>query len=272
MNAVPQRLVGRLALDTKDGTFLGDMRIRLLEAIEQHGSLVQAAKAVPLSYKAAWDALEAMNNLADHPLVISTTGGKHGGGTRLTAYGRKMIAVYRALEKDYQETLDNLAKRLDVTNDGDVRQFQMLFKRMAVKTSARNQFVGLITAIDKEEVRAMVRARLDTRHEIVAAVTRESVENLGLSVGGEVLMLIKASAMLVLTSPPANAELRNVLYGEVAAIHNGPEYAEVTLALPEGRSATAITTHETLHTLGLALGKQACVVFVPSSVILATYV
>ena len=36
-----------------------------LEAIDRYGSISQAAKAVPLSYKAAWDAVDAMNNLAE---------------------------------------------------------------------------------------------------------------------------------------------------------------------------------------------------------------
>ena len=49
-----QRLQSRLQVDTEFGTFLGDTRIRLLEAIAVHGSISQAAKAVPLSYKAAW--------------------------------------------------------------------------------------------------------------------------------------------------------------------------------------------------------------------------
>ena len=51
------------------GNFLGDKRIRLLEAIDQQGSISQAAKAVPMSYKAAWDAVDDMNNVAPQPLV-----------------------------------------------------------------------------------------------------------------------------------------------------------------------------------------------------------
>jgi molybdate transport system regulatory protein len=53
---------------------------------------------VPLSYKAAWDAIDAMNNLADQPLVVRSTGGKNGGGTQITELRRKVVALYRALE------------------------------------------------------------------------------------------------------------------------------------------------------------------------------
>ena len=83
MEQIAHRLRSRLEVDTEFGSFLGDTRIRLLEAIDKHGSISQAAKAVPLSYKAAWDAIDAMNNLADQPLVVRSTGGKNGGGTLL---------------------------------------------------------------------------------------------------------------------------------------------------------------------------------------------
>lgn len=68
-------LLGELKLCTEVGPSLGDTRIHLLEAIDRLGSLTQAAKSIPLSYRAAWDALDEMNNLAEQPLVIRTTGG-----------------------------------------------------------------------------------------------------------------------------------------------------------------------------------------------------
>ena len=62
---VATRLTGHLEVSTDLGAFLGDTRVRLLEAIDEHGSISQAAKHVPISYKTAWDAIDAMNNLAD---------------------------------------------------------------------------------------------------------------------------------------------------------------------------------------------------------------
>lgn len=73
------KLTGKLLIDTAMGSFLGDKRIRLLEAIDTTGSISQAAKAVPLSYKAAWDAVDDMNNVAPEPLVNRAVGGRHGG-------------------------------------------------------------------------------------------------------------------------------------------------------------------------------------------------
>ena len=112
MNATSQPLMGKLMIDTAMGSFLGDKRIRLLEAIAQHGSILQAAKAVPMAYKAAWDAVDDMNNVAPEPLVLRATGGRNGGGSELTAFGRRLIAFYRALEQESQAALARLGQHL----------------------------------------------------------------------------------------------------------------------------------------------------------------
>ncbi|HYQ38030.1 MAG TPA: LysR family transcriptional regulator, partial [Pseudomonas sp.] len=138
--AVPAtRFLARMSLETDVGTALSDTRIRLLEEIALKGSINQAAKAVPLSYKAAWDAVDTMNNLAPEPLVERITGGRQGGGTRLTDYGRRIVAMYRALELEYQAALDRLSSRLDQVGAGDIQSFQRLMHRMSMKSSARNQ-------------------------------------------------------------------------------------------------------------------------------------
>jgi molybdate transport system regulatory protein len=141
------RFHARMSLETEIGVALSDTRIRLLEEIGRKGSINQAAKAVPLSYKAAWDAIDTLNNLAPEPLVVRVTGGRQGGGTELTEYGRNMVAMYRALEIEYQAALDRLSARLDEAGGCDVSGFRRLMRRMSMKTSARNQFAGVITAI-----------------------------------------------------------------------------------------------------------------------------
>ena len=137
-----QILRTKLEVETEFGTFLGDTRIRLLEAIAIHGSISQAAKKVPLSYKAAWDAIDNMNNLAEQPLVLRSAGGRQGGGTQLTAYGKKVVALYRALEAEYQAALDRLTASMHQESTNDFQQFRQLLRRMSMKSSARNQFAG----------------------------------------------------------------------------------------------------------------------------------
>ena len=271
MDQIHHKLRGKLEVSTEFGTFLGDTRIRLLEAIDKHGSISQAAKAVPLSYKAAWDAIDAMNNLADQPLVVRLAGGKHGGGTTLTIYGRKVIALYRALEAEYQAALDRLTQSMNDDQAGDLKQFRQLLKRMSMKTSARNQFAGTVSGLREGDVDFEVRLRLDPENELVAIITRESAENLGLQIGTEINALVKSSSVLLLTDPNVRTTARNHLWGEVTRIFEGPVNSEITLVMKSGKSICAVVTHDSVERLGLAVGEQACAVFKASAVILCLY-
>lgn len=267
--AAPARLTGHLEVSTAGGSFLGDTRVRLLEAIDTHGSISQAARHVPLSYKAAWDAVDAMNNLADQPLVERSAGGRAGGGTRLTDHGRRLVALYRAMQAEHQAALDRLASRFATEPVGDLQTFQRLLRRMAVRSSARNQFAGTVVGLREGPVDFEVRLRLDERIEIAAVVTRESAQALGLAIGREAIALVKASALLLLVDEGVRISARNRLWGSVQRIVDGPINAEVTLDLGSGRTATAVVTRESVQALGLAEGVRACAAFKVSSVILA---
>ena len=212
-----------------------------------------------------------MNNLADHPLVVRATGGKHGGGTSLTDYGRKIIALYRALEAEYQLALDRLTANLGDEQAGDLGQFRRLLKRMSMKTSARNQFAGTVCGLREGDVDFEVRLRLDAENELVAIITRESAENLALQIGSEVQALVKSSSVLLLTDPDIKTTARNHLWGEVTHIFEGPVNAEVTLAVAGGKNICAVITHDSVGRLGLAVGARACAVFKASAVILCLY-
>jgi molybdate transport system regulatory protein len=267
--AAGPRLLGRLEVATELGAFLGDTRIRLLEAIDQHGSITQAARHVPLSYKAAWDAVDAMNNLADQPLVERSTGGKHGGGTVLTEHGRKVIGLYRAVEAEYQIALDRLMSQWAEVDSGNVRAFQQLLRRMALRTSARNQFVCTVSGLREGDVDYEVYLRLDGKNELVAVITRDSAEQLGLEIGMEVVALVKASAVLLHTDEGLRTSARNHLWGTVERVVDGPVNAEVILGMGRGKTVTAVVTRESVATLGLAVGQRACAIFKSSSVILS---
>ena len=231
---IHHKLVGKLSVDTQFGTFLGDTRIRLLEAIDRYGSISQAAKAVPLSYKAAWDAVDAMNNIAEETLVERSTGGLHGGGTRLTDYARRLIAMYRALEQESQLVLERLAARLGDAACIDVQQFQTLLHRMSMRVSARNQFVGTVTALREGAVNFEVGVRLDAETELSSIITKRSAEYLGLAIGCEVHAFVKASDVILMIGHKGRIAARNQLWGNVSRIDIGSVNSEVTIELKGG--------------------------------------
>ncbi|MGC3965452.1 MAG: TOBE domain-containing protein [Rhodocyclaceae bacterium] len=266
-----QKMIGRFGVDLGGGSFLGDTRIRLLEAIELHGSISQAARAVPLSYKAAWEAVDAMNNLADAPLVERAVGGKHGGGTSLTAYGKRVVGLYRAMEAETQRALDRVVASLDDPATEDPQMMRRLLRSVGVTPSARNQFVGPVTTLRAGEVTVEVGIRFDGMHEIVAQISREGAEQLQLGLGRELHAWVNASAVILMTDESTRLSARNQLWGEVVRVHEGPVSVDVVLALPAGRTVSALITRESLQELGLREGVRACAVFKASSVMLCSF-
>jgi len=90
----------RIDLGSKSG--VGPGKIALLEQIERCGSLSQAARNLNMSYRRAWQLLESLNSSFVEPLVLTSTGGRGGGGAKLTLLGERLIHVYRAFEVKIQ--------------------------------------------------------------------------------------------------------------------------------------------------------------------------
>ncbi|GAB3688072.1 LysR family transcriptional regulator [Spirosoma flavus] len=110
------RINGRIWLETTsaDATerFIGIGRLELLGHIQRTGSINQAAKAMQMSYKRAWDLVQSMNTQADTPLVSTQTGGEKGGGAIVTEEGEKYLSYFRGLQERFQQFLTNEMARL----------------------------------------------------------------------------------------------------------------------------------------------------------------
>ncbi|RAX54867.1 molybdenum-pterin-binding protein [Helicobacter sp. 16-1353] len=89
---------GRFWVKKDNKNYLGIGRVELLRGIIKTGSISSSAKTMRMSYKAAWDNIDAINNLSATPLVTSATGGKGGGGTKVTPAGLEAIEAFRELE------------------------------------------------------------------------------------------------------------------------------------------------------------------------------
>lgn len=107
-------LKGRIWIEGRDGTFLGYGRIVLLERIKQYGSITEAAKSMNMSYRHAWELVDSMNRQSKSPLVETATGGKGGGGARLTDAGEKAIGSFCKLYERFQDFLKKEVRRLDI--------------------------------------------------------------------------------------------------------------------------------------------------------------
>lgn len=93
--------------------YLGKGRVQLLEGIVEYGSIAQAAKAMGMSYRKAWQLVKNMNQAAATPLVEKQLGGKAGGGTKVTEAGRLTIEKYHLLREKMEQFLAETSKDLD---------------------------------------------------------------------------------------------------------------------------------------------------------------
>nr|WP_276592765.1 LysR family transcriptional regulator [Methylobacterium sp. GC_Met_1] len=87
-----------IRIDLGPGHRLGPGKVRLLELIAEHGSIAGAGRALGMSYRRAWLLVEAMNTGFGRPVVEAQTGGRAGGGARLSEFGADVVARYRAVE------------------------------------------------------------------------------------------------------------------------------------------------------------------------------
>lgn len=89
-----------------DGKFIiGEGGIALLEAIDELGSIQQAARRLGWSYRHTWGYLKNMEKNARIQIILPSHGGRSGGGTKLTPEGIKLMREYRRLQKDLRKTV-----------------------------------------------------------------------------------------------------------------------------------------------------------------------
>ncbi len=243
---------------------LGERLFRLLAAIERSGSINQAAKDVGLTYKGAWEMIERANNLSPKTLVSTAIGGRAGGGTRLTPAGKNFLQLFTQIQQEHALFLGQINQRLAGNQD-----ILFLFKRLIMKASARNQFFGKVVDVAAGAVNVTVTVGLKGGANIVASITKESSEALGIKNGVDVVALVKAPQITVITDFDGyRISTRNQLKGTISRIQKGSVNSEVVIELKGGDSVTATLTNDSMATLDLVLGGFATAVFKAGSVIL----
>lgn len=237
-------------------------RIALLEQIAAQGSITRAAKAAGMSYKAAWDAIDELNNLADQPLVARSVGGKGGGGARLTPAGERLLHLHQRLQAIQAEVLQA------VDDDADLQ----VLGRLMLRTSARNQLGGRVRTIQPQGCNDLIDIELPGGPSIQAQITRSSTQHLHLQPGVPVMVLIKAG-WLQLSAPNHNADANlNELRGDIEQIQVETDgSSEVRIALPNGQTLCAMAAAEHLASQGLGVGSPVRAQFAASHVLLGTH-
>jgi len=236
-------------------------RIALLQHIAEQGSITRAAKSAGLSYKAAWDAIDELNNLAQKPLVERSVGGKGGGGAKLSSEGERVLRLYQKLQTLQAQVLEAAEDASDLD----------LLGRLMLRTSARNQLHGTVRSIEGQGRNDLIRLELAGGLILDAQITHDSTLRLELEPGTEVVALIKAGwlDLLAIKAPviPGHNDLAGVIE-EILDAEDGP--SEVRIGLPNGQTLCALAEPLNLRTRGLDVGKAVRVQFAASNVLLGT--
>ena len=231
---------GRFWLKKNGRNFLGSGRIELLEKIAQTGSIHAAAKAMKMSYKAAWERVNAMNEIADRPIIEKTTGGRGGGGTVLTAHAYELIATYKRFAELHREFIDRFSEAGD-----DPERLARILSRTFLTTSARNQISCSVKAIEAHGLSSQLTLELRGGDTLIANITTTSVRNMGLESGSDAYAIIKSSDVVITAEAPGSAADMNVIEGEITSIQRSSENAEVTLQLTGGTKLIGVMSPET---------------------------
>jgi molybdate transport system regulatory protein len=242
---------------------VGLERIALVEAVGELGSITAAAKRMGLSYKGAWDAIQALNNLFDAPLTAASAGGKAGGAAVVTPRGHAVIKAFREVEREIGAALSRLEAGLAGAPDQGLGD---LFWSLGLRTSARNALRGTVARLGEGAVTVEVGLALGDGVEIVSVITRHSVEELGLAVGKPAVALIKSSFVSLAREAGSSV---NRLAGVIVDREDGAEASEIRLTLTAGKTLVATTSRRQADDLGLSVGEPVVAMIEPANVILA---
>jgi len=237
-----------------------DKRLAILKRIGEVGSISEAARSAQVSYKAAWQALETLSNLAGTPLVEKAVGGSGGGGARLTQAGVQLLEAAELLNQARAQVLSTLEQRA-----GNTLSVSGL-AGLGLRTSMRNQLPCQIQAIQISAGAARVTLALPGGHILMSKITIESAELLGLNVGLQALALCKATAVKVMVSAGmGTAESVNLVTGEVSGESAPVKGGEISVQLMPGLHLIGFAATD----LSLKVGQQVVVAIDESAVVIA---
>jgi molybdate transport system regulatory protein len=220
------------------GYAVADKRMDILRGIVAGGSISQAARVAGVSYKAAWQAIDTLSNLAGTALLSRSVGGAGGGGASLTPDGLRLLALADELEQARQEVLARHAARLDSSAPG--HQSQRVGAALGLRMSMRNQLAACVGSLRREGALVHAHLVLPGGGALAASLTQESAQLLGLVAGLDLVALCKATAVRV-QAQNDGVESQSGLAGQVQRVAKAGAAQEVVIALGGGQQLVGFT-------------------------------
>jgi molybdate transport system regulatory protein len=261
MDGINYNLDAELQLRVGTELLANRKRIELLKQIEQLENLTKAAKLAGYSYKGAWDAMDQMATLSGGELIERFAGGKGGGRTKLTPRGRLLLKNFMLIQEEHQRFI----QRLNTLANG-LSEDYALRADIAMKTSVRNQYAGIIVSILQGPVSDEIELLVNGSLIITAAITHESCRELKLDIGSKVFALIKASGVVI--SRDTSSAKKNTFDVNIHTLIRGEKKSEVAMILGDGMQLISTIANDELDKLELKNGERAFARFEAANVII----
>ena len=231
--------------------YLDKKQIALLKAIAKTGSIKEAAKILNISYKSAWDYLNALNFKQE--LVIC----KKNSGTKLSQEALKIIKNYELIQNLQQSFLDKISN-ININLE--------FISKFCFTLSARNQLQVTITKIIQGAVNCEVIGRLENGDELKATITLKSQQNMDLKLGDSVYFIFKAPSVIISKDKLENSLMPNILKAKVISATLGAVNSEIIAKIGD-YELCAIITNDSVKNLNLKNGDGALFLVNPSDII-----
>ncbi|MGE4318922.1 MAG: TOBE domain-containing protein [Deferribacterales bacterium] len=224
------KIDGKLWIDIDGLGIAGHGRIKLLELVQETGSIKKAAERIKMSYKAAWDSINSLNAVFGTPLVDRQTGGKGGGGTTLTKTGKDLIKTYNHFSR-----------------------LHMMYLNTMVNS---NKILGKVDSV--EQTYAMITTN---NGDTIACIKLDE----DLMPGEEVTVFISPRDIILVDSDAFSTSARNILKTEITAVNSSGQYTEAILKTENGTELAVSITANSAQKLGLRPGTHTFALFKTAS-------
>jgi len=178
----------RLSLEEGKHVVLDQTDALLLRGISETSSLKEGAKLTGISYRNAWDRIRAMESSIGVKIVETKVGGASGGGATLTSEGVALLKNFRKVRKYLFNALDE-------------KEFMA---HASYKLSVRNRLRVRITKIQKGDVTASIKMKVEAPATLTSIISTEAVNDLGLKEGDDAIALVKSTEVILAKKVPAS--------------------------------------------------------------------
>lgn len=233
---------GSIWVKKDNKSFIGQGRVELLQNIHIHGSISKAAKAMKMSYKAAWDSVDIMNKLSNKPVVSKVIGGKGGGGTVITAHAKELIHAFEeilSLNRSYFETLSDSFNEQIIDEKDDEPVFSRLQGTICDKKNINENYE--------------VSIQLASGQVLTSVESKKFVLEKNLDIKDNINFLIETNN-IVLTKEILDNSARNLLKGNVTKINDDGINANITIDCGEDDILHAKITSSSCNKLEINIG------------------